>query len=428
MMKKLMITKRLMLVCIMCMSFNIARCQYIKPEEHKIITTDRSDGRYISTRGMVQDRLRHLIPELKFNPDFTKAEFLDWQLKVRAKLRELMYFPEVHTQPKPKLISTTKKDGYTVEKWEMYPFSGYVVPFLVLVPDNATPDHPVPGVLSFPGSWHSKEYTAGQPEINEKFAARPEFAKFNDQALEYCKAGYVSIILDNPGCAETSDLEKYGLGTGYNRESFTRYLLDMGWSYVGLASFNGSLVVNWMKTNKLINKDQIMVSGLSLGTEYAMVVAVLDPDVKALVFNDQLTRVVERTISLTKPSGKGWRPTVNPLWHCVPGMWAQFDFPDLLAAVAPRHLVITEGGLTNDLKFIGDAYSIMGAEDNYTYYYYDKYKNPASRKDTLATPPEGLSVMEFWDYANIDPKHHYFKGYLAVPWMKEVVKDLNENK
>ena len=414
--------RRLFIFCLICFSFNIANCQYINPEEHKIITTQRSDGRYISTRGMVQDRLRNLTPVLKFDPDFTKDEFLKWQLRVRDKLRELMQFPEVHTQPKPKCVSKTKKDGYTVEKWEMYPFSGYVVPFLVLVPDDVTPENPAPGILCFPGSWHSKEYTAGQEELNDKFTARPEFAKFNDQALEYCRAGYISIVLDNPGCAETSDLEKYGLGTSYDRTTFTRYLLDMGWSYVGLASFNGSLVVNWMKGNELIDKDQIMLSGLSLGTEYAMVIAVLDPGIKALVFNDQLTRVVQRATSLTKPDGKGKRKVVNWLGHCVPGMWKWFDFPDLLASIAPRPLVITEGGLAKELKFIGRAYEIMDAEDNYTYYYYDKYKDPSMRKDTLDTPPEGLYIDEFWDYANIDPSHHYFKGYLAIPWLESILK------
>lgn len=48
------------------------------PEKHKIISTDRPDGRYTSTRGLVQHMIRSQHPLLAFDPSFSRDEF--WKL------------------------------------------------------------------------------------------------------------------------------------------------------------------------------------------------------------------------------------------------------------------------------------------------------------------------------------------------------------
>jgi len=392
---------------------------YINPEDHKILTSDRDDGRFLSTRGFIHHKMKNLTPRLEFNENFNEMEYLAWQNKVRVKLNQLMNFPLSNSQPTPKLLSTNERTGYTVQKWEMYPESGSVVTFLMLVPNGVSASNPAPAVICFPGSNRTKENLAGEPELNPNYS-RDSFNEENKMAKYYAEQGIIAIALDNPGIGEASDLESFGLGPNYDRNTFSRFLIDMGWHYLGLSAFNGQKVFDWLKTLDMVDPVRISLSGHSLGTEPVMVLAVLNPDIKAVVFNDFLTNTIRRMVSQTKPNSSGLRPVANWLGHSVPGMWKWFDYADLLASIAPTHLLITEGGVTIDLNTIEKAYSIMNIPDNFDYWYYKKYSNPDDRK-VIENMPEGLDMNEFFEYANVDAPNHYFKHDIAVPWLSNIL-------
>jgi len=394
---------------------NNAHAQF-DPEQYKIISTDRGDNRYISTRGAVQDMMRNVKPQLAFNPEFSRTEIEEWQIQVRNKMKELMRFPDVPPQPAPKLLSKVKRTGYTVEKWEIYPQPGSVVPFLMLVPDGVSAKKPAPAVLCFPGSNRTKENLAGEDELYPKYTIERHSDR-NRMAMYYALQGIVAVAIDNPGIGETSDLEKYFLAPNYDRNTFSRYLLDVGWHYLGLSAFQGQQILNWMKTLDFINHERIALSGHSLGTEPVMVLSVLNPDIHSIVFNDFLCRIITRAIVTTKPDEKGLRPQANWLGHCVPGLWKWFDYPDILASLAPRPLIITEGGATNDLELVKKSYQIMRSKKNVTIKYYPKYSDPKVRRD-YEEIPEGITADEYLDYANVDAPNHYFKAEVAVPWLK----------
>lgn len=388
------------------------------PEDFKVIKSARPDGRYMSTRGVVQHHMRSLKPGLAFDETFSKRELQEWKTRVRTKLEELMAFPTVSEQPSPKRISSEERDGYTLEKWEIYPQPGSVVPILMLVPDGTSSGNPGPAVLCYPGSNRSKENLAGEPELEPNYAV-PRHAEKNHMAKFYAQNGILAIAIDNPGVAEVSDLERFGSAPNFERNTMSRYLIDMGWHYMGFSSFNGNQILNWMRGLNLIDRNRIALSGHSLGTEPVMMLAVLNPDIKAIVFNDFLSNSLRRSISETKPDSKGLRPVANWLGHSVPGIWKWFDYADLLASLAPRSLIITEGGVTLDLHAVRKAYEISGAKKNFVFTYYEKY-----RKDRLTegSIPEGLSKEEFFKFANVDAPNHYFKSEIAVPWLKEALK------
>ena len=71
---------------------------------HNIIQTDRSDGRFLSTYGVVHAMLSGIKPECAFQPDMTAEEFCEWQHKVRKSMQEIMKFPEVKDMPSPKRL------------------------------------------------------------------------------------------------------------------------------------------------------------------------------------------------------------------------------------------------------------------------------------------------------------------------------------
>jgi len=389
------------------------------PEQHKLIQSDRADGRYLSTRGYVQYLMRNARPQLAFNPEFTPAELLQWKAKLKAKMIELVKFPKVPPQPPPKLLSQAKRKGYTVEKWEIYPLPGSVVRFFMLVPDSASARAPAPAVICYPGSDNTKENLAGEPEINRTFATR-HHPDLNHMAMFYAQQGIVSVAIDNPGIAETSDIGAYAVPNN-DRDTFSRYLIDLGWSYIGLSAFNGHQILNWMRTLDFIDRNRLAISGHSLGTEPLLVLAIVEPDLQAVVFNDYLSRNINRAVSTTKPNEAGVRPSANGLNHSIPGMWEWFDYPDILASLVPRPLAITEGGATGDLELVKRAYGIMGATDAVLVHYYTMYQDPKNRRDGEKIP-EGLTAQKYLEYVNVDAPNHEFEVETAVPWLTHILR------
>ena len=242
------------------------------PNEHKEIRSDRDDGRFLSSYGVVHSMLSDIEPECAFCPDMSKRELAKWQKKVRKSMQEIMNFPKQQDNPPvPKCIHTVQRNGYRLEKWEYYPLSECVSTFLVLIPDSLV--KPSPAILCIPGSGGSKEGLAGEPGVAAKFNDDYRNPKVT-MAQNLVKAGYIAVAVDNPAAGEAADLEQYARGRNYNYDLFSRFLLEMGWSYLGYTAYLDMQVLEWMKSRPYIRKDRIVVSGFSLGTEPLMVLGV----------------------------------------------------------------------------------------------------------------------------------------------------------
>ena len=122
----------------------------------------------------------------------------------------------------------------------------------------------------------------------------------------------------------------------------SRILLELGWSYLGYTSFLNKQVLEWMKCQPFIRKDRIVVSGFSLGTEPLMVLGVMDPSIYAFIYNDFLCQTQERAIVMTEPDQRGRRPFPNSIRHLIPDFWKYFNFPDIVASLAPRPIILTD--------------------------------------------------------------------------------------
>jgi len=382
--------------------------------------TDRPDGRFTSSLGFSHYYIRSVKPRLAFPMEMPPSDFRDWQSRVRERLFQLMAFPEVPPQPEPQRIWSKPREGYTLEKWEVFPEPGSVVPVLVLIPEHAAPERPVPGVLCFPGSSGTKEYLAGEDEPHPDLKV-PAHADKNRMALEYVRAGMVAVAVDHPSNGEL--IERHGdtLIRGADRDKLSRDLFYVGRSYLGLSSFQKMQVLRWVKTLPIVDAKRIAISGHSLGTEPAMVLAVLDADVAAVVLNDFVHGKREQDLALA-PSMDGERLFMTGgMWHCVPGMWQWFDLPDLVAAIAPRPVLATEGGVKASLDAVRRAYELAGAKDAFSVHYLPKYDSEAKRPHDREPMPEGLLLDDYFRRGNTSPADHYFKGHLAVPWLGKVL-------
>lgn len=280
---------------------------------------------------------------------------------------------------------------------------------------------PSPAILCIPGSGGSKEGLAGEPGVAAKFNDDYRNPKVT-MAQNLVKAGYIAVAVDNPAAGEAADLEQYARGRNYNYDLFSRFLLEMGWSYLGYTAYLDMQVLEWMKSRPYIRKDRIVVSGFSLGTEPLMVLGVLDPSIYAFVYNDFLCQTQERALVMTASDKNGTRIFPNSIRHLIPNFWRKFNFPDIVASLAPRPIILTEGGLDRDFNIIRKAYEISGYPSNVEVYHYPKFADPQKRKK-IDKLPEGLSRDEYFNMVNVDAPDHYFKSELVIPWLKKHLKE-----
>ena len=374
--------------------------------KRRVYASRRDDGRFVSTNGFLHAYLKHRRRELAFDSSMKPGDLDAWREAVREKLAELMCFPDVDKQPLPRLLWTKQRKGHRLEKWEAYPEPFSVVPFLVLIPDGVSASSPAPAAVCFPGSSSSKENLAGELELNGKPSPKRHGPR-NQMALAYTQRGIVTVAVDNPGTCETADSIRPG------RYELSMHAIWAGRSYEGISVFQKRCILEWLKRRPYVDARRIAASGHSLGAKPALILGVLDPTIRAVVWNDFLSDWGGRAVAMNLER--------ISIWQYVPGMLAWFDYVDLHASLAPRPLLITEGGRTRDIDRIRRAYKLLGAVDKMAVAYYPKYATPDKRPYDDVDLPEGLTVQEYFRYANVDAPMHHFKGNVAVPWLANVL-------
>jgi hypothetical protein len=374
----------------------------------KTFVSGREDGRFVETAGFMQSFIKSHQPSLAFDPDMAAAGFADWRKELRQKVLELMAFPQVEQQPEPERVGVESREGYRLERWEIFPEPGCVVPFLMLVPEAASVSCPAPAVMCFPGYSGSKEGMAGEPELNNRELGWSE-QKWRDNriALHFVRQGMIAVAVDNPARAEADS----GLR---DLSGVSLCMLWAGRSYLGVSVFHKTQILRWLARQAIVDATRIAACGLSLGSDPADIIGLLHPElIRAVIHNDFLCDWRERTIA---ENAYGSTPH-----HVVPSMYRWFDAPDIQAALAPRPLLYTEGGRAPHIRRVQAAYALAGAPENVTVRYYQRYESASARIYDDQPIPEGLSQEEYFQYANVDVAEHRFHPELAVPWLTQVL-------
>ena len=367
-------------------------------------TSDRADGRFVESVAWLHSVYRDWRPKLAFDPEMKAGEFDAWRDAVQVKLRELMTLPTPPPQPEPVMVSREPREGYELQKWEAYPEPGLVAPYLVLVPGGVIEASPASAVMCFPGSASSKESMAGEPESDGSTPLKMQHWERNRMALRYAREGIVAVAVDNPGIGELSS------ALVPERHELSVNAIWLGRSYEGLTVSTKLPILEWLKAQPHVDAERIATSGHSLGAKPALIIGALDRSIRAVVWNDFCSDWRERAVAMNLG-----RISIH---QYVPGFLEWFDYTDLLASLAPRPLVITEGGRTRDIEVIRGAYELLGAGDQIEVAYYPKFADPSAREFEDVDMPEGLDFDEYFRYANVDVAEHSFKHEVAVPWLK----------
>lgn len=372
---------------------------------------------YNSTRSAVERIMKRAVPRLQYDASMPADSLGAWREAMSEAMSRLMRHPYAPAAA-PRKMAEARRDGYMIERWESFPLDEHPVAYFVMRPDRA--DASRAAVLCIPGSGQTKELLAGERQGNFMLEGKPDsIVRRAAMGLHFVKRGLTAVVVDNPCFGEQSD-EGF-----YDDITPSRFLLETGWSYLGLASWYDKVVLDWMKTQPDIDKNRIIVSGFSLGTEPMMALGLLDDSIYAFVYNDFLCRTRERALVLNARDKKGQRGYPNSIRHLIPCFLTEFDFPDIVAALSPRPVICTEGGLDRDFRLIEDAYMKAGAPEAFEWHHYAKFADPASRTDYDALP-DGLSRDEFYRMVNVDGPNHYFKMEWVEPWLDRLLRSMAE--
>ncbi len=347
---------------------------------------------------------------LRYKEGMTPDEREKWVKSLKAKVTELMEFsPDMYDSPEVHLLISKQRFGYRVEKYEMSPEPGFWFTFLVLIPDEVDEKRLAPGVLCLPGYTRSKEQLCMEEFWDLEYEPQQSdghgrYHFVNAQAFHFVQRGFVAVAVDDLGTNE--------VGGDMPLDHLAMMLAAKGRSYMGLSVLARWSVFKWLKTRTFVNREKCAITAHSLGTGSAMLIGLLDDDVKAIVHNDWLCDYDDIMIKLKTSEGFSDAP-----FNIFPQMHKWFDFVDIFAAYAPRKLFITEGGPTYLLEKLSRAYKELGAEDHYKYIYYPEYSNPENRPYDNKPIPSGLTVWEYLDCVNVNPNKHFFKFEAAVPWL-----------
>ena len=383
----------------------------------------REDGRHVSTIAAFMERLRQTEMSLAVPDDLTEEGFDAWREALKSKVAELLcldfFAKEAEGQPSPRMLSTVQRDGYRVEKWEFYPDAYSAVPFLALIPDGASAESPVPGVMCFPGSTCSKEFLAGEPLQAGGNCGLQKYPERNRMALYIVKNGMAAFAFDNPETAECTLPIERPHDFGYKaRVQLCHGLLQSGLSYFGLSTAQKLCALSFIKTLPYVDTDRLGISAHSLGADDAMHVALLRDEIRAVIFNELVAEARHRYYATTEYDEDKMCNDVGS-WHVVPGAYAHYDRVELVAALAPKWLALNEGGAEYYLDKIRRTYRLKGAEERLQINHYPKYADPESRSKQYLPPKYGLSAESYFEYTNTDAPDHSYREAPSIALLKK---------
>lgn len=326
-----------------------------------------------STERFLKERAGRIRPRLAFRAA-TPAEWRAWRAELAAKTWELLRVPqEPQVALNPRVVEVVQDDGFRREKVVYDTMAGVSVPAWLLVPDGALPGRN-PAVLALHGHPFGKSAVVGLPENHLQ---RMRGRAFNDDyARVLARRGYVVLAPDARGFGELS-------GGMDNCTWLSKNAMYLGFTLKGLRVHDAVRALDYLAARPEVDPDRIGCVGLSWGGAHTAYATALDDRIKVAVVSGMFATYADMFLE---------RDTC--LCHYVPDMLQWCEYPDVVALIAPRPLVVE----------VGDRDPLLTPE------VVDAEFAKLRRVYEVAGAPENLVLDRF-------PGQHEWHGTVAYGWL-----------
>jgi len=254
---------------------------------------------------------------------------------------------------------TIQKDDYRIVSLSFETEPGDRVPALLLIPDSASSESPVPGIAVW--HQHNGEYHLGKSEP-AGLGGNP----MHHTAVALVNEGYVVLCPDALCFEERQDPTGILKGGEYERFEFLRQIVR-GRSLAWKSILDMKRAIDLLSELPEVLSDQMGCYGHSMGSTHAWLVSPLEPRLKCTIGNACL------------PTYEGIEE--EHLLHCFPNFvpgWTNYgDTPEIAALIAPRALHLNLGekdegspieSARRGLERIAETYKKAGAANKFSYF------------------------------------------------------------
>jgi len=290
----------------------------------------------------------------------TPESFLQWKEALRAKVRELLEeFPKPASL-KPQLLSRDEAERYVREKWIIQSEGDCWVPLYLLVPKGRRGR--LPAILCAHGhGTYGKDSVAGVHFNDPDRKANISSANYN-YGEQMAMAGFVTVVPDWRSFGERIGYHSPYPGSDVCNVHFIQHLI-LGRTLLGANIFDGMRVIDFLISREMVDRERIGCMGLSFGGTMTTYLTLLDDRIRAADIICYATTTEHYAISRPNFCGS----------QLVPFLYKYADVPDVMAAIAPKPLLIESGAsdtcfwIHSALKAhetVKRAYEVIGKPEN----------------------------------------------------------------
>jgi len=293
----------------------------------------------------LQNNLPAFYPELKVKMTYPQSwlsgnynDFSHWQQETRGLVRQALLAPEATVPFAPEILESQDRGSYIAEKVALNITDESRVNALILKP-KSPPPYPAIVLLHDHGSkfdigkekmikpWGNEEQLASAQAWVDKFFT----GKFVGDEL--AKRGYLVIAIDAPGFGERGPV------TYEQQQALASNFYNLGRSLAGTMAYEDTRTVDFLASLPDVDAKRIGAVGFSMGAYRAWQVAALSENVAATAAISWFGNYD----GLMTPGNNILRGQ-SSFYMLHPGLASKLDIPDVASLVAPRPLLIFNGG------------------------------------------------------------------------------------
>ena len=282
-----------------------------------------------------------------------EREWATWRAALTPRLADLLGgFPAVRPPLDAIVTERVEEAGHVRERVVFTSEPGVRVPAYFLRPKNLRSGQRLAGLLCLHGHGRGKDDVVGLP-ASAKDRLRLRALRY-DYGRRLAERGYAVLAPDARAFGERGE---DGMGCGWAMAAS----LLLGKTLVGLRVWDAMRAIDYLQERSEVDSDRIGCVGLSWGGSHAIWTAALDERIAATVVSGAFGQFGETLIAADE----------CPCQY-VPGVLAVADLPDIVAAIAPRPLLIEQGiddpiasapTVRDAYARVRGAYSLLGADD-----------------------------------------------------------------